>query len=135
VAGAAAVGLVAFAGGTIGYYGDIDRAPIGLGSGFIRPQGGMLIRVAVNRAVLGAGDEPERLAGNLFGYYRFFEAPVQPALSVGIWAEEHGDDIEIKPTLSVGAVGLLGPVLLQGGYDLAEGSFQFGVAFNFRHRR
>jgi hypothetical protein len=95
----------------------------------------MLIRVAVNRAVLGAGDEPERLAGNLFGYYRFFEAPVQPALSVGIWAEEHGDDIEIKPTLSLGAVGLLGPVLLQGGYDLGEGSFQFGVAFNFRHRR
>lgn len=135
VAGAAAIGLVAFAGGTIGYYGDIDRAPIGLGSGFIRPRGGMLIRVAVNQAVLGAGDGPERLAANLFGFYRIFEAPVQPALSVGVWAEENGDDIEVTPALSLGAVGLLGPVLLQGGYDLGAGTLQFGVAYNFRYRR
>ncbi|GIV57984.1 MAG: hypothetical protein KatS3mg042_0897 [Rhodothermaceae bacterium] len=131
LAGAAAVGLIAVAGGTAGYFGH-ERAPIGLASGFVRPRWGGLLQVAVNGAVLGAGDEPERLVGTLFFFFDAFDAPVQPGVGLGIWAEEDGDDIHLASTLSLGAVARLGFVLVQGGYDLVEGGVQFGLAFTFR---
>jgi len=132
IAGAAAVGLVAFAGGTIGYFGNTAHAPLGLSSGFVRPKWGMLIQVAVNDAVLGVSNDPERLTANLFTFIDLFDAEIQPGFGAGVWAEEHGDDIRYRPSFSLGAVGRFGPVVLQGGYDLVEGGTQFGVAYSFR---
>ena len=131
LAGAAAVGLVAVAGGTVGLFGH-ERAPIGLASGFARERWGGLLQVAVNEAVLGASDEPERLVGDLFFFFDAFRAPVMPGLGLGVWAEEHGDDVDLSPSFSLGAVARAGPVLLQGGYDLIEGGAQFGLAVTFR---
>ncbi|WP_457654172.1 hypothetical protein [Rhodocaloribacter sp.] len=131
LAGAAAVGVIAVAGGTVGLFGH-ERAPIGLASGFARERWGGLLQVAVNEAVLGASDEPERLVGNLFFFFDAFRAPVQPGLGLGVWAEEDGDAVDLSPSFSLGAVVRAGPVLLQGGYDLAGGGAQFGLAVTFR---
>ncbi len=132
LAGAAAVGLIAVAGGTVGLFGH-ERAPIGLTSGFARARWGMLLQVAVNEAVLGAGNEPERLVGQLFGFFDLFRAPIRPAVGLGVWAEEHGDAVDLSPSVSLGAVVRAGPVLFQGGYDFAGGGAQFGLAVTFRH--
>jgi hypothetical protein len=131
LAGAAAVGLIAVAGGTVGLFGH-ERAPIGLASGFARGRWGMLLQVAVNEAVLGAGNEPERLVGQLFGFFDLFRAPLRPAVGLGVWAEENGDAVDLSPSVSLGAVVRAGPVLLQAGYDLAGGGAQFGLAVTFR---
>ncbi len=132
LAGVAALGVVAFVGGTVGYYGNAE-APLGLTSGFVRPRGGALLQVAVNEAVIGAGGR-EKLLGKVTGFYDVFKAPVQPSMSLGVLAEEHGDDVELTPSLAFGAVGNFGRILLFGGYDLTAGGVDFGVAFNFRSR-
>lgn len=131
LAGAAAVGVIAVAGGTVGLFGH-ERASIGLASGFARERWGMLLQVAINKAVLGASNEPERLVGQFFGFFDLFRAPVMPGLGLGVWAEEDGDAVALSPSVSLGAVVRAGPVLLQGGYDLIEGGAQFGFAVTFR---
>lgn len=131
--GVAAVGVVAYLAGTVGYYGNTET-PIGVTAGYVQPGGGMLLQVGINSAVLGAGDEPERLLGKVMGFYDVVHAPVQPAIGLGVLAEEDGDDIDLTPALSLGAVGNFGPVLLFGGYDLVADGVDFGIAINFRSR-
>jgi len=80
----------------------------------------------------GAGNEPERLVGQLFGFFDLFRAPIRPAVGLGVWAEENGDAVDLSPSVSLGAVARAGPVLLQGGYDFAGGGAQFGLAITFR---
>ena len=133
MAGAAAVGLLAVAGGTVGYYGNAEM-PLGLTSGLVRPKGGVLLQVAVNTAVLGADDEPEKLLGKVMGFYGVANLPIQPALGLGVMAEENGDDLDLTPSLSLGAVGNFGRLILFGGYDFAADGVDFGFAFNFRGR-
>ncbi len=133
LAGLAALGVVAFVGGTVGYYGNAE-APLGLTSGFVLPQGGALLQVAVNEAVLGAGGR-EKLLGKVTGFYDVFKTPLQPSMSLGVLAEEHGDDIELTPSLAFGAVGNFGRFLLFGGYDLTAQGVDFGVAINFRSKK
>ncbi len=99
---------------------------------FARERWGMLLQVAVNKAVLGASSEPERLVGQFFGFFDAFRAPVMPGLGLGVWAEEDGDAVALSPSVSLGAVVRAGPVLLQGGYDLIKGGAQFGFAVTFR---
>ena len=134
LAGAAAIGLLAVAGGTVGYYGNAEM-PLGLTSGFVRPKGGVLAQVAVNGAVLGADNGPEKLLGKVMGFYGIANLPLQPALGLGLMAEENGEDLDLTPSLSLGAVGNFGRLILFGGYDLATDGVDFGFAFNFRGRR
>lgn len=94
-----------------------------------------MVQVAVNTAVLGAADEPEKLLGKVMGFYDIANMPLQPALGLGVMAEENGDDLDLTPSLSLGAVGNFGPLILFGGYDLAADGVDFGIAFNFRGRR
>ncbi len=133
LAGAAAVGLLAVAGGTVGYYGNAEM-PLGLTSGLVRPKGGVLVQMAVNTAVLGADDEPEKLLVKVMGFYGVANLPIQPALGLGVMAEENGDDLDLTPSLSLGAVGNFGRLILFGGYDFAADGVDFGFAFNFRGR-
>ncbi len=133
IAGVAAVGVVAFAGGTVGYYGDANHAPIGLASGYVAPKGGFMLRVAVNDAVLGARGR-ERLVAQTYSFYNAFNGPVQPALGLGVWAEEDGDAIDIRPSVVLGTAIRLDAAVLQLGYDVAQQSFQLGIGYNFRHR-
>ena len=83
----------------------------------------------------GADDGPEKLLGKVMGFYGIAKLPIQPALGLGLMAEENGEDLDITPSLSLGVVGNFGPFILFGGYDLATDGMDFGFAFNFRGRR
>ncbi|HMB93392.1 MAG TPA: hypothetical protein VKP65_21245 [Rhodothermales bacterium] len=132
--GVAAIGVVAFAGGTIGYYGN-TKAPIGLTSGMVRGKGGAVLQGAVNEAVLGKGDEPEQAIARIMSFYNVFNAPIRPAVGLGVLLEENGDEIDFSPSVSLGAVGVFGPILLYGGYDIFVGGADFGLAVNFRYKQ
>ena len=102
-------------------------------SGFVGRNGGILLQVAVNEAVLGAGEGPEEMFGSVTLFRSI--APrlfVQPALGAGFRATERGDSVDLALTFSAGAAANLGPVVLLGLYDLTTSSFEVGVAFNFR---
>ena len=124
--------MLAFVGGTIGYYGNGQETPIGLTSGYVVRNGGLLLQVAINGAVIASGDEPGKLTAKMMGFYDVFNTPIQPALGIGVLAEERGDEIDLSPRFSVGAVANLGPVVLYGGYDLVVEGVEISMAINFR---
>ena len=127
---AAAVGIVAFAGGTAGLYGRGDT-PIGLASGYTHPRRGVQLQAAVNRAVLEDGPD-QRLSVRALGFYDVFESRVQPALGLGAHIDpQAGRDWD--PVVSAGAVGNLGRVVLYGGLDVVHGTPEIGIAYNFRY--
>jgi hypothetical protein len=130
LAAAAAVGLVAFAGGTVGLYGGSDT-PIGLASGYTHPRGGIQLQAAVNNAVL--NDEPDqKLSVRALGFYDVFESRIQPALGLGVMVEP-GPGNDVKPAVSGGLVGNFGAFVLYGGVNVVEGTPEVGIAYNFRH--
>lgn len=133
--GVAAVGVVAYAAGTIGYYGNAAAAPIGLTAGYVRADGGGLLQVAVNDAVISQSGEPEHLIAKLTGFFDAFNAPLRPAIGLGVHAEEYRGDYDISPTISLGGVWQQGAGVLYLGYDVMAGGVDVGIAFNFRHRR
>ena len=129
LAAVAAVGLVAFAGGTVGVYGRGDT-PIGLASGYTHPRGGVQVQAAVNGAVLNDGSD-QQLSVRALGFYDVFESRLQPAVGLGAHIDpQAGRDWE--PIVSAGLVGNLGRVVLYGGVDLVQGTPEIGVAYNFR---
>ena len=130
LAAAAAVGLLAFAGGTVGVYGRGD-APIGLASGYTHPRGGVQVQASVNRAVFNDASD-QRLSVRALGFYDVFESRVQPAVGLGAHIDpKAGRDWD--PIVSAGLVGNLGRVVLYGGVDLVQGTPEIGVAYNFRY--
>lgn len=134
--GVAAVAAIAVAGGTVGYYGNTKHAPIGLTAGMVLEDGGVMLQVGVNQAVLDKSDvTSERFIGRVISFYDLFSAPVKPALGLGAMVTEIGGDYEYELSVSPGLVGVLGPVILIGGYDVISGGVDMGVAFNFKHRR
>ncbi|MCS3630809.1 hypothetical protein GGP55_001408 [Salinibacter ruber] len=127
---AAAVGIVAFAGGTAGLYGRGDT-PIGLASGYTHPRGGVQLQAAVNSAVLEDGPDQE-LSFRALGFYDVFESRVQPALGLGAHIDpQAGRDWD--PVVSAGVVGNLGRVVLYGGLDVMHGTPEVGISYNFRY--
>ena len=127
---AAAVGIVAFAGGTAGLYGRGDT-PIGLASGYTHPRGGVQLQAAVNSAVLEDGPDQE-LSVRALGFYDVFESRVQPALGLGAHIDpQAGRDWD--PVVSAGVVGNLGRVVLYGGLDVVHGTPEVGISYNFRY--
>jgi len=127
---AAAVGLVAFAGGTAGLYGRGD-APIGLASGYTHPRGGLQLQAAVNGAVLENGDD-QALSVRALGFYDVFASRVQPAVGLGAHIDP-GAGRDWDPIVSAGLVGNLGRIVLYGGIDVVQGTPEVGVAYNFRY--
>lgn len=135
IAGAAAVVGLAVAGGTIGVYGSVDKAPIGLMAGFVRDHGGALIHVSINEQVFGKAEGPENLIAGITGFYDIFSAPVAPAFGVGVRATEEGTDgVAYRPTASFGFVGVFNRVVLVAAYDVVTPDMRVGIGVNFRKR-
>ena len=128
----AVVGAAAIIGGTVGVHGT-GRTPLGLTAGFVRPSGGALVQASINTAVLDA-DGRQHLEAKLVGFYDVFGGPVQPALGLGAMATAQGDDTDVEPSVFVGLAGNLGRVVLMGGYDVVQGTPEFGLAINFKFR-
>lgn len=129
---AAGVGIVAYAGGTVGVYGTGDT-PIGLTAGYTHPRGGVQLQAAINSEVI-EDEGVEGLTVKAIGFYDVFGARVQPALGLGAQLEA-ANETEGTPIVSVGLVGNLGHVVLYGGYDVVNQTPEAGIAFNFRYNR
>lgn len=133
VAAVAAAGVLAAVGGTIGYYGNARYAPIGLTSGFVRDEGGLLLQVAVNEAFIAGEGGPKRLAARALSFGQMFGAAgIEPALGGGVMATSRGGVVEYEPSVSIGAVGRRKAMLFYAGYDLLQGSPEFSFAVNLR---
>ena len=132
--GAAAIAAVAVAGGTVGYYGNMRHTPIGLMAGYVQDEGGVLLQAAINEAVINGGG-PERGLARVISFYDLFNAPIQPALGLGLLVDEPTGAFEYEFSMSVGLVARAGPMLFLGGYDVMTGGGDFGVAYNFRYKR
>jgi len=128
---AAAIGLLAVAGGTVGLYGRGDT-PIGLAAGYTQPTGGFQLHAAVNGAVI-EDESGQKLTVKALGFYDVFSSRVQPAAGLGVQiAPRRARDV--VPSVSLGAVGNLGRILLFGGFDVVQLTPEFGVTYNFRYR-
>ncbi len=136
LAGAAAVGGLAVLAGTGGYFGSLDKAPMGLMSGYVEPRGGMLLHVAINRQVLGAAKGPENLIVGFTGFYDAFGSPIQPSLSLGVrLTEEDTESQRTEPSVAAGIVGNFGELVVLAGYDFFAPDVRIGIAYNFRGRK
>ncbi|MEM1126851.1 MAG: hypothetical protein AAGI71_09385 [Bacteroidota bacterium] len=131
--GAAAVGAVAVAGGTFGYLGHLGKAPFGLVSGYVAPQGGVLVNVAVNWDLLNQSDtRPEHLVGRLIGFGDLGIGGFQPSVGVGFVATQFDNRTNMDLSFSLGAVVNVQGALFVLGYDVAQQSLDLGLALNFR---
>ena len=128
---AAAVGLAAYAGGTVGVGGTGD-SPIGLAAGYTHPSGGLQLQASVNPAVI-AQEENQKLTVKALGFYDVLASRVQPAIGLGVQVDTGGGS-DVKPAVSAGIVGNLGRFVLYGGFDLAQNTPEVGLAYNFRYR-
>jgi hypothetical protein len=131
-AAVAVVGAAAIIGGTVGVHGT-GRTPLGLTAGWVRPPGGALVQASINPAVLDA-DGRQHLEAKLVGFYDVLGGPVQPAVGLGAMATAEGDNTDIEPSIMLGLAGNLGRVVLLGGYDVVQGTPEFGLAINFKFR-
>lgn len=128
---AAAVGLVAYAGGTVGLYGRGDT-PIGLAAGYTRPGGGIQLYAAVNRAVL-EGTAGQKLTVKTLGFYDLFSSLLQPAVGIGLQIDPQRNG-RVRPSASVGLSLNAGRVVVVGGVDVVQKTPEIGVTYNFRHQ-
>ena len=136
LAGVAMVGGLAMLGGTIGYFSSTSKAPIGLMSGYVEPNWGVLLHVAINKQVFGNKRGPENLIAGVTGFYNVFNSQVQPAIGIGARITEEGtDEAILKPSLSIGFVGNFGQFVLLAGYDVSTPDFRFGIGVNLRHSK
>ncbi|HET6569016.1 MAG TPA: hypothetical protein VFG50_13710 [Rhodothermales bacterium] len=130
----AAVGVLAYAGGTVGYFGNARTAPIGLAAGLVRPSGGFLLQASVNEAVL-RGQGEEHLLAKALAFHQVLPTAIQPAIGAGVLVSYANEKYTYEPSLSLGAVANFGPVVLMGAYDVALGGVELSAAFNFRSER
>jgi hypothetical protein len=128
---AAAVGLAAYAGGTVGIGGTGD-SPIGLAAGYTHPGGGIQLQASVNPDVI-AQEDGQRLTVKAMGFYDVFASRIQPAVGLGVQADT-GEDATVEPAVSAGLVGNLGRFVLYGGYDIVQNTPEVGLAYNFRYQ-
>ncbi len=136
IAGVAAVVAVAFIGGTVGYYGNTTEAPIGFMTGYVERDGGVLLQVAVNNALLERSKtQEEHLVARVASFVNAFHAPIQPALGIGVHVAQADNEVEYNFSLSPGLAGNFGRLVLITGYDVMQGGVDFGVAYNFRAKR
>ncbi|PSQ97862.1 MAG: hypothetical protein BRD55_00195 [Bacteroidetes bacterium SW_9_63_38] len=128
---AAAVGLVAVAGGTVGLYGRGDT-PIGLAAGYTHAKGGVQLHAAVNSAVIEDGRN-QKLTVKAFGFYDVFSSHIQPAAGVGVQISP-ARRREVQPAVSFGMAANWERVVLFGGVDVVQGTPEVGLTYNFRYQ-
>lgn len=128
---AAAVGLVAVAGGTVGLYGRGDT-PIGLAAGYTHAKGGVQLHAAVNPAVIEGGSN-QKLTVKALGFYDVFSSYIQPAVGVGVQISP-AREREVQPAVSLGMAVNWERVVLFGGVDVVQATPEVGVTYNFRYR-
>ncbi|MFB6249991.1 MAG: hypothetical protein ABEL97_15645 [Salinibacter sp.] len=129
---AAAVGLLAYAGGTVGLYGRGDT-PLGLAAGYTQPGGGVHLQAAVNSAVV-EGDDGQKLTVKALGFYDVFSSPIQPAAGLGVQIDP-ARDRDVAPAVSLGLAGNFGRIVVFGGVDLVQVTPEVGLTYNLRHGR
>lgn len=133
IAGVAAVAAVAVIGGTVGYYGNTEKAPIGLMTGYVEAGGGVLLQVAVNQALIERSKtSPEHLIGRVVSFVDAFGSSFQPALGIGTLITQQNNETTFEFSLSPGIAGNFGRMVLIGGYDVLNDGVDFGIAYNFR---
>lgn len=128
----AAVGLFAYAGGTVGVYGRGDT-PYGLAAGYTRPSGGIQFQASVNGAVI-EDRTGQKLTLKALGFYDAFSARIQPALGVGVQLDPENSPGTV-PSLSTGLAGNFGRFVLLAGFEVIQGTPEVGLTYNFRHGR
>lgn len=128
----AAIGLFAYAGGTVGVYRRGDT-PYGLAAGYTRPTGGIQFQASVNGAVLEAR-RGQKLTLKALGFYDAFTARIQPAVGVGVQLDPENSP-GMVPALSTGLVGNLGRFVVLAGVDVIQGAGELALTYNFRHGR
>ena len=128
---AAAVGLVAVAGGTVGLYGRGDT-PIGLAAGYTHATGGVQLHAAVNPAVIEGGSN-QALTVKALGFYDVFSSFVQPAVGVGVQVSP-AREREVMPAVSLGVAANWERIVLFGGVDVVQATPEIGLTYNFRYR-
>ena len=132
IAAVAAAGVLAAVGGTIGYYGSTRYAPLGVTSGIVRDEGGILLQVGVNEALLAGDDGPKRLMGRVLSFGNLFRSSaIQPAFGVGVLATSDAGAIKYEPSVSIGGVARHNVLLFYVGYDVQNGP-EFSLAFDLR---
>ncbi len=135
LAGLAVVGGLAVLGGTFGYYGSLETAPIGLMAGRVEQRGGVLFHVAINRQVFGKEPGPENLIFGITGFRGPARSPVQPAVGLGLRITEEGtESTRTLLNVSVGAVANLDYLVVHLAYDFEAQDLRFGVGINLRAR-
>jgi hypothetical protein len=133
LAGAAAIGALAAFGGTIGYYGSFDHAPIGLMAGRVEPRGGVLFHVAVNRQVFGKAAGPENLSIGVTGFVDVFRSRIQPAIGLGMRITEEGTETtRTLATIAPGIVANFDLAIVHVAYDVESNDVRFGFGINIR---
>lgn len=129
---AAAIGALAYFGGTIGYYGYPAEAPIGLEAGRITDRGGALIHAAVGGGILAGGDD-ERLVVGLSAVFAPLTAGFHPVAGIDVWLSETGDTINAVPIVTAGLLFRSpGRLAVQLGADLSQMRPRVGLAYSFR---
>lgn len=129
---AAAIGALAYFGGTVGYYGYPAEAPIGLEAGRISDRGGALIHAAVGGGILSGGQD-ERFVVGVSGVFTPLIKGLHPVLGIDVWLSETGDTINAVPIVTAGIlVRSSAGVSIQLGADLSEMRPRVGLAYSFR---
>jgi hypothetical protein len=131
VGAAAAIGALAYFGGTVGYFGYAEDAPIGLEAGRVTARGGILAHAAINSDVFLARDN-EQLVVGLSGVFPSLISGLHPMVGLDVWFLELGDSYDATPTLTAGGLYRSGKVSFHFGVDLARGRPQMGLAISFR---
>lgn len=128
----ASVGLLAYAGGTIGLYGRGDT-PLGLAAGYTRPGGGIQLQAAVNAPLL-EGRSGQKMTVKAMGFYDVFDARIQPAMGLGFQIDTTHDR-GIVPAASLGVAANFHRFVIIGGVDVVQQTPEIGIAYNFRYNR
>ncbi len=128
----ASVGLLAYAGGTIGLYGRGDT-PIGLAAGYTHPRGGIQLQASVNGAVLD-GASGQKMTMKTMGFYDVFSSRVQPAMGLGLQLDATHER-DIVPAVSLGVAANFHRFVILGGVDVIQKTPEVGITYNFRHNR
>lgn len=129
---AAAIGALAYFGGTIGYYGYPADAPVGLEAGRIGDRGGALIHAAVGGGILNGGND-ERFVVGVSGVFAPLIQGLHPIAGIDVWLTETGDTINAVPILTAGILyRSSGGVSVQLGAELSEMRPRVGLAYSFR---
>lgn len=125
----AALGIMAYTGGTVGMYGH-GETPIGIAAGYTHPNGGFQLQAAVNGSVI-SGETAQKLTVKGLGYYDSFSARLKPSIGLGVQIDPTASG-DVRPNLSLGFATNIERLTLLGGFDVIQASPEMAIVYNFR---